>query len=304
VAAELDIVMEITEQAITSHPAEMLGTVERVRAAGHAVALDDVGADPRSLALMPFVSPEVVKLDLRLVQQRPSVEIAEIANAVSAEAERSGTIILAEGIETPEHVEIARALGADYGQGWLFGRPGPLPAELPSGAALPVRSRVLSGADGRTPFELVAAEREVRRGDKRLLLTISRQLERQAMVQGNATVLLASFQDARHFTPPTAAVYSAFASSAAFVGALARDLAAEPARGVRGAALGEGSGLAREWNVTVTSPHFAAAFAARDLGDTGGDDMDRRFDFALTYDRDLAVRAARALMREVAPKRP
>ena len=36
------------------------------------IALDDVGVDERSLALMPFVAPDVIKLDLRLVQDRPT----------------------------------------------------------------------------------------------------------------------------------------------------------------------------------------------------------------------------------------
>ena len=77
---------------------------------------------------MPFVSPEVIKLDLRLVQENPSPAIAAIVHAVNAEAERSGALLLAEGIETLEQLEVARALGARYGQGWLFGRPGPLPS--------------------------------------------------------------------------------------------------------------------------------------------------------------------------------
>ncbi len=51
---------------------------------------------------------------------RPSI-------AVNAEAERSGAIVLAEGIETAQHLRTARAFGATLGQGWLFGRPGPLP---------------------------------------------------------------------------------------------------------------------------------------------------------------------------------
>jgi DICT domain-containing protein len=47
-----------------------------------------------------------------------------------------------------------------------------------------------------------------------------------------------------------------------------------------------------EWNVVVVAPHFAAAFVARDLSDPADDDMARRFEFCLTYDRGLAVEAA------------
>ena len=96
-----------------------------MRRAGWKVALDDVGADSASLALMPFLRPEVVKLDLRLVQQRPDADVAGIVAAVNAYAQRSGALVLAEGIEHDQHLQIARSLGATLGQGWLFGRPGP-----------------------------------------------------------------------------------------------------------------------------------------------------------------------------------
>jgi hypothetical protein len=51
--------------------------------------------------------------------------------------------------------------------------------------------------------------------------------------------------------------------------------------------------------VIALGPHFAVAFVARSLG-SGGADLDRRFDFALTYDRDLVIAAAREMMRRVA----
>jgi len=48
----------------------------------------------------------------------------------------------------------------------------------------------------------------------------------------------------------------------------------------------------------VLGPHFAGALVAMDLGDTGPD-MDRRFGYALTYDRPTVVEAARTLTRRV-----
>jgi EAL domain-containing protein (putative c-di-GMP-specific phosphodiesterase class I) len=299
--AELDVVIELTERALTDRPAELLARVERLRGLGVGIALDDVGADRRSLALMPFVGPEVIKLDLRLVQDNPTPAIAAIVHAVNAESERSGALLLAEGIETPEQREIARALGARYGQGWLFGRPGPLP---PSPTARGVRIAVPRppAPVAASPFEVVSARQRPRRGAKRLLLAISRHLEAQVAAQGEAAVVLASFQEARHFTAATAGRYAGLAGHAAFVGALGVGLPEEPAPGVRGAALGAGDAVRDEWNVVVVAPHFAAAFVARDLGDPGFADMARRFDFCLTYDRALAVEAARALLARIAPR--
>ncbi|HEY1479058.1 MAG TPA: EAL domain-containing protein, partial [Gaiellales bacterium] len=67
----LRIVFEITERRLAARPAELLRTIERIRAHGWQIALDDVGAETASIAFMPLLRPEVVKLDLRLVQQRP-----------------------------------------------------------------------------------------------------------------------------------------------------------------------------------------------------------------------------------------
>src|ERR1700753_2103677 len=103
--ARFPVFVELTERALIDDPARLLAAVARMRALGAGIALDDVGADPRSLALMPFLAPEVIKLDLRLVQENPSRQIAEIVHAVSAESERTGALVLAEGIESEEHRE-------------------------------------------------------------------------------------------------------------------------------------------------------------------------------------------------------
>jgi EAL domain-containing protein (putative c-di-GMP-specific phosphodiesterase class I) len=290
---------EFTERALTDRPAEVLAAAARLRLRGVGIALDDVGADPRSLALMPFLAPEVIKLDLRLVQENPSREIAEIVHAVSAEAERTGALVLAEGIETEQHRQTALALGARYGQGWMFGRPGELrPAGPEPDVTISLPRRTLAPSHA-SPFETVAAHRETRRGDKRLLLALSLQIEAQTANLGSSAVVLSAFQESRFFTARSAARYARLAEHAALAGALGVGLPEQPAPGVRGVALDRADPLRGEWDVTVIAPHFAIAFVARELGD-GGPDMQRRFDFAVTYDRELAIAAAHALMSRVA----
>ena len=158
----LHVVMEVTEREIARDPAGLLSAVARARDGLWGVALDDVGAEPDSMALMPFINPDVIKLDLRLIQARTTAEVARIVNAVLAQAERTGATILAEGIETPRHEQIARAMGATVGQGWLYGRPGPLPPKVPSPnhplRLLPVEATALNP----TPFDIIAAKREQR----------------------------------------------------------------------------------------------------------------------------------------------
>jgi EAL domain-containing protein (putative c-di-GMP-specific phosphodiesterase class I) len=301
--ARLPVFVELTERALIDRPAEILATVQHLRRSGARIALDDVGADPRSLALMPFLAPDVIKLDLRLVQDNPSRQIAEIVHAVSAEAERTGALVLAEGIETEHHRQTALALGAQYGQGWLLGRPGDLEPHGESAVDSIPEARLGGRGHVGSPFEVVTRYRPTRRGTKRLLLALSRQIEAQAANLGESAVILSTFQEARYFTARTAGRYGAISRSAALVGALGVDLPEHPVAGVRGVSLDLADPLRGEWDVTVIGPHFAAAFVALDRGDAGPD-PDRRFDFAITYERDLAIAAAAAMMSRLAEAAP
>ena len=299
---QLRVVLEITERALAVRPADLLRTVERVRDLGWGVALDDVGADVLSLAFMPLLRPDVVKLDLRLVQDRPGPEIAEIMNAVNAHAERSGAIILAEGIETEQHLLTARALGARLGQGWLLGRPGAGASPGHSSGELVLPAAPEPGCDA-SPFACLPTGTALRRSPKNLLIELSKQLEREALRIGRTCVVAATFQEARHFTVSTTQRYRDLVERTGFVCALGEGLPVEPAPGVRGAHLSPDDPVRGEWDVVVIGPHFAAALLAHDLGDTGPD-LQRTFEYALTYDRDTVVRAATALLTRVAPRLP
>ena len=57
--------VELTERALPNHTTDLIPLAEDLRRRGARIALDDVGTDPRSLALMPFLRPDVIKLDLQ-----------------------------------------------------------------------------------------------------------------------------------------------------------------------------------------------------------------------------------------------
>ncbi|WP_018335626.1 sensor domain-containing phosphodiesterase [Actinomycetospora chiangmaiensis] len=299
------LVLELTERDLTADPARLLVFAEQARAHGFRIALDDVGADPASLALMPFLRPEIVKLDLSLVQGRDPREVAEIMSAVAAYAEQSDAVVLAEGVETADHLATARGLGATLVQGWHVGLPAP--AEHLAGLAPPWRPPVLrrpvAEAVARSPFATVARVRTPRRASKALLVAVSRHLERQAAEQGELAVVLAAYEDAVNLTPASRRRYRALAASAAFVGVVGRGVEAEPEPGVRGADLVPDDPVHGEWDVVVVGPHFAAALVARDL-EPHADPTDptREFDYVLTHDRPMVLEVARSLMARVVPR--
>jgi EAL domain-containing protein (putative c-di-GMP-specific phosphodiesterase class I) len=295
-STELRIMIELTERALLRNPSEVLRICAWARAHGWGIALDDVGADPDSLTILPFVAPDVIKLDISLIQEQPGVEQGRIMAAVLAHAEATGATVLAEGIETLAHLEQAEALGATLGQGWYFGRPGSLPTDDPCASAIALTVSVPPAA---TPFSLVTRSDRKRIGRKKVLLGISRHLESLGHKDADL-VVLAAFQTAERFTDATKRRYERLGLHCPLVGALGVGMPAAPAPGVRGASLARDDELAGEWTVVVVGSHYAGALIAKDCGDMGPE-IDRRFEFLVTHDRALVLDAARSLLSRLVP---
>ena len=292
----IGLVVEITERALMDRPAELLLAVHQLREAGCLIALDDVGSVPHSLAMLPFIAPDVIKLDISLIHRWPDVARAEIYTSVAAYAERTGAVVLAEGIETETHLRRARALGATLGQGWYLGWPGPLGTLAPPSRALGVHRRVDTVPTD--PFRLVDPA-TARVGTTDMLFGISRQLEHQGLTLETPPVVLAAMQHVRSLGPATTGRYVRLGQRCPMVVVLGEGMPASPGAHVRGMPLDRGDPLRRRWVVAVVGTHYAGALIARDLGDTGGPDGARRFAFILTHRFDVVVAAAQSLLIRV-----
>jgi EAL domain-containing protein (putative c-di-GMP-specific phosphodiesterase class I) len=304
--SEVRVMTEITERAMTVRPAELLSTAGGIRDAGWGIALDDVGAEPASLALMPFLDPDVIKLDLRLIQDTPTEDLAEVVNAVNAEAERSNLTILSEGIETEEHERTSLAFGATLGQGWLYGKPAPLPSPLPEPTRqVQLLGRKLGARQARVS-RIVGTMQSIRQGNKPILHSMSKHLETQARSLGETAVVLAIFEDVQFFAGATMARYADLANETSFVGVMGPGMPPEPAPGVRGANIDANDELFDQWGIAVIAPHFAAAFVARPVrgSDRNVVAAQRQYDFALTYNREFVVETARNMMSKITPHVP
>jgi EAL domain-containing protein (putative c-di-GMP-specific phosphodiesterase class I) len=265
-------VVELKERCLTGHLPELLPAVQRARNDGWGVALDDVGADPRCLALMPVVHPDVIKLDLRRLEQRSARDAHAIAEAVCVQAEQTGATVLAEGIESAAQLQHARALGATLGQGHHLGRPVEQPRRAQvTGTPLALAAPAMP-APWRTPFDLASVRRPVRRGPERLLAAISSELERKAATTQSATLLIRSLPET------DGAIRSTFDH-----------------RELDQRLVTEHDPLHGTWNVLAISTSSASMLAARQHGR----ERSRRqqvFDFVVTHDRGIVVECAQALM--------
>jgi hypothetical protein len=243
--------------------------------------------------------PDVVKLDLGLIGSLAPLEAARIGQAVATEAERTGATVLAERVETEAAESLAHSLGATLAQGWFYGHPRPLSVAFAEPVPrLRLSNESASTSAAFTPFDILRERRPVRRVPKRTLLQISRGLERRAASLDAGPVVLSAFQDERGFEARTRDIYAALARRAAFVAALGAGMSPVPAPGVRGVSLSARDPLQAQWVVVVLGADFSAALAGLDLG-AEGEDSQRSYDYALTYERGLAVEVARALMTKV-----
>jgi len=292
-------VLEVTERALLANPAGLFFAIDRARALGYRIAIDDLGAEPASLALLPLLAPDLIKLDMALIRERPDQDAARVMSAVAAHAERTGAVVLAEGIETEEHRVTALALGATYGQGWLFGRP---VAEVSDAAGLAGISfpdqPVAPSAPRGTPYEVVAPLRSPRPSNRALLVQMSIFLESRAQASGDSAVVLSTFQHHTNLTPATRRRYEELGGTAGLVAVyLAGEPVLETGSRIRVGQIAPADPLLDEWDIVVLTADFAAVLAAREVDPHNH--AEGSYEFVLTHDRDLATAAALTLINRL-----
>lgn len=300
-AETFQLVFELTERGLLTNPRALLRKVANLRDLGFSIALDDIGVHSDSLALLDVVAPELLKLDLGLIQNQPNRLQARTVAAVLAHHERTGATILAEGIETEEHLEQALAYGAALGQGYRFGYPGGL--TTPPDGTYATTNTVHHPLAGRSSvFELAAQRMPTRTVRKHTMLQLSRHIERLASAAESPPMVLAALQEEKNFSGVTADTYRGLAVRSPLVVVLASGIPASPCPGVRGVHLEPGDPVLREWVVLVLGPDIAAGLIAREhrrLGGGDGLERDERFDMVMTFDRDLVTAAARGMLERI-----
>jgi EAL domain-containing protein (putative c-di-GMP-specific phosphodiesterase class I) len=99
--------------------------VAEVCATGAGLHLDDFGTGYSSLAALREFPVDALKIDRSFISSLHSSDGASeaIVRSTVALAHSLGLRVIAEGIETTEQAVRLRALGCDYGQGFLFSKP-------------------------------------------------------------------------------------------------------------------------------------------------------------------------------------
>jgi EAL domain-containing protein (putative c-di-GMP-specific phosphodiesterase class I)/GGDEF domain-containing protein/CBS domain-containing protein len=126
-----NIVFEITEQADLRAMPNFKRTLEHYRSQGYMVAIDDTGAGFSSLQAIAQVRPDYIKIDMSLVRGVDTDPVKKaLIETLVAFAEKIGSFIIAEGIETEDELHALIKMGAHFGQGYYLGRPA-FPKKVP-----------------------------------------------------------------------------------------------------------------------------------------------------------------------------
>jgi diguanylate cyclase (GGDEF)-like protein len=116
--------LELTESALMHRETDTVEVLERIRAMGVYVAIDDFGTEYSSLARLRGLPVEVLKIDRSFIDGLPAESgDTAIVTSILSLALAMGKHVIAEGVERPEQAAALRNMGCTVAQGYLFSAP-------------------------------------------------------------------------------------------------------------------------------------------------------------------------------------
>jgi diguanylate cyclase (GGDEF)-like protein len=118
--------LEITETALLQDPDDTLHKLALLRGSGVQIAIDDFGTGYSSLSRLSLLPVDTLKIDRSFTSGLPHAPAAlALVSTIIALARAFQLTTVAEGVETPEQLQMLRELGCHQSQGFLHSRPMP-----------------------------------------------------------------------------------------------------------------------------------------------------------------------------------
>ncbi len=161
-----DLELEITEDTLMQDPNRALAVIARISEMGVTFSLDDFGTGYSCLAQLKRLPVRSLKIDRSFITNMTnSVDDANIVRSAIQLGHSLNLCVVAEGIETPDHLRQLEEFGCDVAQGFHLGRPVP-PEDIPrwlhalteSPAELPA-TETSAGAAALRPASRAAAQK-------------------------------------------------------------------------------------------------------------------------------------------------
>lgn len=120
------IYFEITESAAINAKEYLNDRIEKIRALGYKIAMDDFGSGYSSLNSLKDMPVDILKLDMGFMRGDDKMNRGStIIDYVVRMAKGLNYTTVAEGVETKEQAEFLRCIGVNIFQGFLYSKPMP-----------------------------------------------------------------------------------------------------------------------------------------------------------------------------------
>jgi len=138
------LVLEMTEHAAVKDFGSVREALSHHRRLGYRLAMDDVGSGYAGLQSIAELRPDFLKVDMTLVRDMQHDPIKrELISTIRRFTDRTGSVLVAEGVEHSDELASLLKAGVRCAQGYLFARP-QAPPEQPDWSALEALATVAS----------------------------------------------------------------------------------------------------------------------------------------------------------------
>jgi diguanylate cyclase len=118
--------LEITESIAMNNIEETVALLSKLRNLGVRVSLDDFGTGFSSLGSLDEIPINTLKIDQVFIRKSKMHSKKAIISNIIAIAANLNMEVIAEGVETPEQIELLQSLGCRVMQGYYYGKPMPV----------------------------------------------------------------------------------------------------------------------------------------------------------------------------------
>lgn len=118
------IIFEITEGEKVDDHGHLRDIIEHYKRCGFKTAIDDFGAGYAGLNFLADIRTDIIKLDMALIRNIEQDKIRQaIIKGILQVCTELATVVIAEGVETVEELQVLQSFGIELFQGYYFARP-------------------------------------------------------------------------------------------------------------------------------------------------------------------------------------
>lgn len=125
------ITLEILEEIDPGFSDERTRQIKELKAAGFKIALDDFGVSCSNFSRINDYRPDYIKIDGRFIKDiHENEESQRISEVITQVAKSIGAKVVAEFVSSEQVHEYIKNMGIEFSQGFLLGKPEPVPAGI------------------------------------------------------------------------------------------------------------------------------------------------------------------------------